>query len=135
LPVDILFSLLSAAFVLVFHDPPSARAASPQGFPTLTKGDNDCDDDIDAADALAILHYLAGDGSFYGEQPTCSGLGFPIGVGGGGSAALAGVVVWIFGDVDCDFDVDASDAMFILRFVAGMSVNLPGSCPPIVAPQ
>jgi len=35
------------------------------------------------------------------------------------------------GDVDCDGDVDAVDALRILRFVAQLSTGLPGGCDPI----
>ena len=35
------------------------------------------------------------------------------------------------GDVDCDGDVDAVDALAILRHVVALPVNLPADCPPI----
>ncbi len=34
-----------------------------------------------------------------------------------------------WGDAECDGDVDAVDALLILRFVAGLAVNLPAGCP------
>jgi hypothetical protein len=35
----------------------------------------------------------------------------------------------VFGDMDCDDDVDAIDALQILRYLAAMPVNLPQGCP------
>lgn len=35
------------------------------------------------------------------------------------------------GDVNCDGQVDAIDALLLLRHVAGLPVNLPAGCPPI----
>jgi hypothetical protein len=37
----------------------------------------------------------------------------------------------LFGDVDCDEDVDSVDALFVLRFVAALPVNVPAECRPI----
>jgi hypothetical protein len=37
----------------------------------------------------------------------------------------------LFGDVDCDGDVDAIDALKILRFVVGLSVSQTKPCPDI----
>jgi hypothetical protein len=36
-----------------------------------------------------------------------------------------------FGDVDCDGDVDAVDALRILRYVAGLDPGQPPGCTPI----
>ena len=35
------------------------------------------------------------------------------------------------GDINCDGSITAVDALFILRYVAQMAVNLPGGCPAI----
>jgi hypothetical protein len=35
------------------------------------------------------------------------------------------------GDIDCNGDIDAVDALLILRHVAGLSVDLPPDCPPL----
>jgi hypothetical protein len=40
-------------------------------------------------------------------------------------------VASLFGDTDCDEDVDSVDALRILRYVAGLPNDLPGGCPDI----
>ena len=37
----------------------------------------------------------------------------------------------LFGDVDCDDDIDAVDALIILRFVVGLPVSQTEPCPDI----
>ena len=44
---------------------------------------------------------------------------------------MATSVTAVKGDMDCDGDVDAVDALLILRDVAGLSVSLPPGCPAI----
>jgi hypothetical protein len=68
-------------------------------------GDLDCDGDVDAVDALAILRFVAGLPPLVQQEP-CDD------VGASGAA---------FGDLDCDGDVDAVDALAVLRFVADLS--------------
>jgi len=73
-------------------------------------GDVDCDDDVDAVDALFILQYVVGLRSPSDQCPPPEGhLYLPA------------------GDVDCDDDVDAVDALFILQHVVGLRPAL-GVC-------
>ena len=69
-------------------------------------GDVDCDDDVDAVDALFILQYVVGvrDGSDECPPP--------------GALYLAAC------DVDCDDDCDAVDALFVLQHVVGIRPEL-----------
>lgn len=101
---------------------PAEGAVEPAGGLALTKGDNDCDGDSDAVDALVALQHVAG--FFYEQQPFCLELGFPINPLGGSEPEGILPVPWVFGDIDCDFDVDAVDALLILRVKAGLSINL-----------
>ena len=71
----------------------------------MLKGDADCNFQINAVDALAVLRRVAG-------------LGSPSGCGNAG-------------DVTCDGKLDVVDALLILRHVAALSVNLPAGCPTI----
>jgi len=95
--------------------------------PAVRKGDNNCDGLVNAVDALATLRTVAS--LFVSQRPGCPGLGNPF------SAAFApqGNGGPVFGDIDCDHDLDAVDALFILRFVASLPVNLPQGCSPLVA--
>ncbi len=43
-------------------------------------------------------------------------------------------VASIWGDVDCNGNVNAVDALKILRFIAGLSVSQNGDCPDIGTP-
>lgn len=95
---------------------PTPTNAAPQ----FTQGDNDCDGDTDAVDALQILLALAG--LEPNQQPGCPELGAAVPTGGDPQ---------LFGDVDCDGDVDAVDALQILRFVAGLVVKQQQGCKPV----
>ena len=72
----------------------------------------DCDGDVDAVDALAILRFVAGLPPLIQTEP-CDDIG---------SAGGA------FGDVDCDGDVDAVDALKVLRHVASLPVQQTKPC-------
>jgi len=70
-------------------------------------GDVDCDDDVDAVDALFILQYVVGMRLGSDQCPPPEGhLYLPA------------------GDVDCDGDVDAVDALFVLQHVVGLRPEL-----------
>ena len=84
--------------------------------PPVMKGDLNCNDKIEAVDALAILVHVSGLGGADG----CMKLG----------TAVAGAAA-VHGDMDCDGDVDAIDALTIIRFVAVLPVNLPPGCAPV----
>jgi hypothetical protein len=90
-----------------------------------TFGDNDCDGDTDAADGLKGLQDVAG--LPYGQNEPCFELGETVDV------SPAGGTVRLWGDVDCDGDVDAADGLSILRFVAALPVNQQPGCPEIGA--
>lgn len=83
--------------------PTPGPTQTPSGKPVF--GDMDCDGDVDAVDALAILRFVAGLPPLAQTEP-CDDVG---------SAGAA------FGDLDCDGDVDAVDALAVLGFVAGLS--------------
>lgn len=101
----------------VGQTPTPTPTAAPGGF---TQGDNDCDGDSDAVDALVSLQSSAA--LPYNQTPGCVELG---------EAVPAGGEPQLFGDIDCDGDVDAVDALQILRNVAGLAVNHEDGCPAI----
>lgn len=81
----------------------------------LQKGDDQCDKDVDAADALQNLRSVAG---FDVQQSD------PCPIIGNAFAS-------IFGDMDCDDDVDAVDALHILRFIAALPSLFGDGCDPV----
>lgn len=83
----------------------------------VTKGDNDCDNDIDSVDALKGLQKIVGLSPQ--QQPGCPELGSQF--------------ASIFGDMDCDDDLDSVDQLQILRHLAGIGANLPPGCDPLGA--
>lgn len=106
-PDDLNLAQLAVGVTCASLPPPEAA---------FIQGDIDCDDDVDAVDALQLLRFVAGLGA---NQPQgCPPLGEPIGD-------------TIFGDIDCDGDVDAVDALQILRHVAGLGANQPQGCQPV----
>jgi hypothetical protein len=114
--------------------PTPSPSPSPPGSPTPTtplptetpsgqprKGDVQCDGDIDPVDALMDLRFVAALQTTQ-VQP-CPAIG---GEASRGPVAGAGSATW--GDMDCDDDVDSVDALFILRHVAELPVDLPAFC-------
>ena len=93
----------------------------------LVQGDNDCDGDTDSVDALTGLRHIASFST--NQQPGCPALG-----GALPAAAPAGDPPGLFGDVDCDDDVDAVDALGILRKVVAFSVSQNEPCADIGEP-
>jgi len=90
----------------------------------LKQGDVDCDQDVDAVDALHILRYVAQLPSMVPDNcPDVGATPAPMSLAGDGSHMR--------GDVDCDDDVDAVDALRILRYVAGLNPGQPPGCAPI----
>jgi hypothetical protein len=88
------------------------------------KGDLNCDALVNAVDALAALRYVLGLSAT--QAPGC----LPFDDDSGLDFVPQGNGVPVFGDVDCNHRVDAVDALFILRFVAALPVDLPGGCAP-----
>lgn len=100
--------------------PSDTPSPTPSG--EFAKGDVQCDNDIDAVDALTIQRDIAELPT--SQQPDCPAIGGPAArVGGQGSE--------VFGDINCNDAIDAVDSLFILRHVAKLPVNLPGGCSPI----
>ncbi len=83
-------------------------------------GDVDCDDDVDAVDALKVLRYVVG--LPVSQVEPCPDIGADVLVNGQ-------AMKW--GDVDGDGDVDAVDALKILRHVAGLPVDQAPGTPDI----
>lgn len=79
----------------------------------LAQGDNDCDGDADAVDGLKGLQHVA-------AIPFTQDQGCPDVGGALPAAAPASEPPDVFGDVDCDGDVDAVDQLKILQFVAAI---------------
>lgn len=83
-------------------------------------------DAITAVDALKTLRFVAGfpQGATASPSGDDEGTCPPL-----GSETVAGQIV---GDVDCDGDVDAVDALFLLRFIAAFPLPaVPVGCPPV----
>lgn len=89
--------------------------------PEATKGDQNCDGDVGAVDALKTLQYVAA--LPYSQNAGCAEIGSEI-----IAAAQPVGANNVFGDMDCDSDVDAVDALRILRYVVGLPMNLPDGC-------
>lgn len=87
-------------------------------------GDDDCNGAVNAVDGLKNLQELAG--IPYEQEDPCFALGAPVGVSPAGGAQQ---LLW--GDVDCDGDVDSVDALGILRSVAALPVAQEPGCPMI----
>ena len=125
-------AMMAAVVVLETGGSSDAAAPAVAAAPTTEKGDNDCDGDIDSVDALKGLQQVAG--LFYGQQPGCIRIGLLI-IGGPIPFDDFGMpLLLVFGDTDCDFDVDSVDSLLILRVLASLPVNLPFLCEPIGSP-
>ncbi|MEE8370462.1 MAG: S8 family serine peptidase [Dehalococcoidia bacterium] len=129
----------------------AANCPEPTSTPTPTplaaaKGDVDCDGDEDAVDALMLLRYVAalsvtlppgcpaiGSTSDTGATPTPSPTPLVVPTQTSGPEPLSSLPLTAYtkGDLDCDGDEDAVDALLVLRHVVGLSVNLPPGCPAI----
>jgi len=95
------------------------RTATGVAQPALKQGDVNCDNSVNAVDALLVLRFGAGLG--VNQNEPCPDIGTVL--------TLAGV----FGDVDCTGVANSVDALKILRHGAGLSVqqNEPPPCPDI----
>lgn len=97
-----------------------------------TQGDIDCDDDIDAVDGLQLLLNAAG--IEYHQEGDCITIGGPLNPPQQRIAQPSGAPPDIFGDVDCDGDTDAVDALKILQFVAAIPFTQSDPCTDIGDP-
>jgi parallel beta-helix repeat protein len=91
-------------------------------------GDLDCDLAVDPRDALlAVLHDSGAPD--LSQEDGCPHLGDEVTA----PTALAPAASVTFGDVDCDGDIDTTDAMAILRYVAHLPAEpgAQGGCPAI----
>ena len=98
-----------------------ALGATPPG--AVLWGDDDCNGAVAAVDALKNLQEVAG--LPYSQTDPCFGLGESVDI------QLASATERIWGDVDCDGDLDSVDALAILRKIAAFSVNQQPNCPEI----
>ncbi len=87
------------------------------------KGDINCSETVTAVDALHVLRHVAG------LPSTLPGGCDPVGTAAFAPVASPGTGPK--GDINCDDGVTAVDALFILRHVALLPVNLPAQCPPL----
>ena len=78
---------------------------------TFKKGDVDCNNLINSADALKVLRFAAGLSVNQAEPCTDVGSGTPKN-----------------GDINCNGSVNSVDALLLLRHNAGLSVTLPPGC-------
>lgn len=76
-------------------------------------------------DALKGLQDVAGIG--YSQTQPCPELGEAVAV------AIASGQQALWGDLDCDGDVDAVDALQALRYLAGFGANQAPGCPSVGA--
>jgi hypothetical protein len=92
------------------------QAATGVAQPSLKQGDVNCDNSVNAIDALLVLRF--GAGLTVNQTEPCPDIGTVL--------TLAGV----FGDVDCTGVVNSVDALKLLRHGAGLSVaqNEPPPC-------
>jgi hypothetical protein len=89
-------------------------------------GDDDCNQDVAATDPLKKLQHLAA--IPYNVEPGCPMLNTQQDI----EPAGFGLILW--GDTDCDGDVDAVDALQILRDLAGLPTNQNDPCPEVGDP-
>lgn len=134
-PAGLAFDPISGDLIISDYD--EDRLYRVTGFPApppLIRGDNNCDGAINALDALTGLQYVAGQTPV--QEIGCYQLGepalqvVPLGDSSGGGIGPAGEIP-LFGDIDCDGDVDAVDSLVILKFVAGLPLGLPQFCEPL----
>lgn len=104
--------------------PPPTPTPVPQ--PDALWGDDDCDFSVDAVDALKNLQEIAA--LPYEVEPGCPALESQQ------TVAPAGFGELMWGDVDCDGDLDAVDALQILRHVAALPVDQEPGCPDVEQP-
>lgn len=109
--------------------PSPSPTTTPSGSPEPDGfwGDDDCNQTVAATDALKKLQDIAS--LPYEVEPGCPTLGAQTGII---LAGAFGDLTW--GDTDCDEDVDAVDALQILRHLAALPVNQEGICPQIGVP-
>ena len=102
--------------------PSVTPTATPSGSNAIW-GDDDCNGAVAAVDALKDLQEVAG--IPYSQTDPCFPLGDSVGV------TVAGTDQILWGDVDCDGDVDAVDAFAILSHIVAFAVNQVQPCPAI----
>lgn len=106
--------------------PPPTPTPTPAPQPDALWGDDDCNFSVDAVDALKNLQEIAA--LPYDVEPGCPALESQQ------TVAPAGFGELMWGDVDCDGDLDAVDALQILRHVAALPVDQEPGCPDVEQP-
>lgn len=98
-----------------------ARVSAP-----LTWGDNDCSGGFTTADAVVLLQEAGGVAAAGGEAIPQGACAFPV-----GTDLLTSFGSRKFGDLNCNGDVDAPDALIIMREVAQLPPGNLQDCPAI----
>jgi hypothetical protein len=93
----------------------SGTLSGTRDVPSYTKGDLNCDSEVDGRDVLAGARWSLDLDPLQGVD--CPVIGADLGV--------------IFGDIDCSGAPDFPDALPLLRYVAGVPPGLPQDCLPI----
>ena len=88
--------------------------------------DLNCNGSVGPVDALLALRFDAGLST--SQSPGCPPIGAVTQVTG---ARVAGGSELVWGDVDCSGEVNPVDALKLLRYDAGLTVNQPAGCPQI----
>jgi hypothetical protein len=108
--------------LLVFSASGEAGSTTQGGTPTETpssntkRGDISCDGRIFPDDALILTVHAAS---------MTAGSCIPV----GGNIVAVGGGQYVWGDIDCDEDVDLDDAIALLAFLTGAPFAINASCP------
>jgi len=104
----------------------SSPTPSPTAGVSQKWADLNCNGSVGPVDALLALRFDAGLST--SQSPGCPPIGAVTRVF---AARVAGGSELVWGDVDCSGEVNPVDALKLLRYDAGLTVNQPAGCPQI----